>query len=298
MDSTATRQDAEQSPRVFGERGDYWSKHDTLASDYDKDLLEGISGDLVLLSFGILFAGMIDYLWNLNRSVAHVVLVFTAVGGGLRTSALFLALILPGPSGMDIICAGSAVWMASTFPKIDILITVAQNITYITSSLAIRGIINSPVYLLLISQAQALLNLLQMDRTDKPVGAAMILARAVAHVLLADSGAQTWNTMKPMTSTSHDRSPSIAVQELINFWLAIITRWCHNHSAARNIAETFVQDLGETTLPSSSNSIRDFRMGIIYLHGFMNSLPSIMTGNPVMLTKAAPNGISPKMVPG
>lgn len=49
---TATRRDTRQCPGVFGERGDYWSKHDKLASAYNKDMLEGLNGDLdVLLIF-------------------------------------------------------------------------------------------------------------------------------------------------------------------------------------------------------------------------------------------------------
>ncbi|KAG9021517.1 hypothetical protein FRB95_002002, partial [Tulasnella sp. JGI-2019a] len=50
---------------------------------------------LLLVSLGLFFAALVDYLWNINRRVAIVVLVFAAVGAGINICMGMAAIIWP-----------------------------------------------------------------------------------------------------------------------------------------------------------------------------------------------------------
>ncbi|KAG8995193.1 hypothetical protein FRB94_009359 [Tulasnella sp. JGI-2019a] len=84
------------------------------------------------------------------------------------------------------IYACSAVWMLETAPEKDNILAIAQNLPYISDFDVMQIIASSHAFRLLLLQFRASIIALHDDRTSACTASAIVMARAVSHVALAD----------------------------------------------------------------------------------------------------------------
>ncbi|KAG8882589.1 hypothetical protein FRB97_008098 [Tulasnella sp. 331] len=82
----------------------------------------------------------------------------------------------------------SAIWMAQTAPEQDNIMTIAQNIPFISHLESTRLIAPSEAFSGLLYWFRSSLVALQSDQTTTQIASTVTLAKAVAHVVLADPG--------------------------------------------------------------------------------------------------------------
>ncbi|KAG8980860.1 hypothetical protein FRB93_008903 [Tulasnella sp. JGI-2019a] len=121
-----------------------------------------------------------------TRGIASVTLAFLK-RTRMRVKQIFI-LIKRGPNVYhdDWIYTQSAIWMAETSPEQDIILTIAQNLPFISNLASMKLIPPSDAFTLLLSQFRLSLLTIRHDRAAGRTANAVTMASAVAHIALAD----------------------------------------------------------------------------------------------------------------
>ncbi|KAG8867712.1 hypothetical protein FRB97_003123, partial [Tulasnella sp. 331] len=123
---------------------------------------------------GVCFMAALCVSWS---AIAFIILVFLS---------LLLKLWPRRAPDTNQVDAHSVIWMAETAPNLDNFLVIAKNIPLITHVDVIRLVAHSLAFKLLLSQFAETLLIAQYQPIQSNVTDAVTLARAVAHVLLAD----------------------------------------------------------------------------------------------------------------